>query len=104
MLEVIDPRILFYKGSIRSYHLPIRCEECPFLPLLTSLAPTGIGGDGREPRPYGNRAPTETEFSQQGWRAYAQVHCIWSIKQVQLSMASWYFYRPLAVTIVCLFM
>ena len=33
-----------------------------------------------------------------------QVHCIRSVKQVQLDMISWYFYRPLAVTIVCLHM
>jgi hypothetical protein len=47
-------------------------------------------------------APTEPSFPQKDGEPMLQVHCIWSIKQVQLSMASRYFYRPLAVIIVYL--
>src|SRR5205809_102504 len=47
-------------------------------------------------------APTEPNLPRKDGEPMLQVHCIWSIKQVQLSMASRYFYRPLAVIIVYL--
>src|SRR5260370_16871413 len=97
------PGSTFIRGTSGPHSPPDCVHKGPPCHSSTPSPLQEWGGKG------GNRAPTETaplrklNFPSKDGEPMPK-SIAWSIKQVQLSMASWYFYRPLAVTIVCLLM